>query len=544
MFESISGKFVRLFIDAARRLNGSKLETSKNDDIYSLLIYLINLKDIASSRYVKGNTALNLLNPISRKSKEQEFKCFWDNIENKAGKFDDLDNSFRHELIKAAYFHIQEINRLVRLSSFNLPNIFSLIAKCIINIGWKFQNEANKNLGHFIRLFGRKLYNLGIRLQQKYLALFLFSRYFEAPIIYYIWKYLKYDPTEIIQNYINEIPIDRRIAPVFKFSRKNSICCSLIGLDFLSSNGNLYFLESNFNAAHLIGRHRAFEDGDTVCHHLCAYARDLNFEKVIFYPTNISTFSVDLEKEWKKIAKNYDVEMRIIDAPHIGSPAKRKTDFLIENTSNNTIYLNGRWINSPLGRLVYKKGLLEKEIEMHNRKTNFHSILNLPKKISSDDDLLKIEQSDELPNIILKNMYLDQRKGIRLFKADRLPQFNKYHEVAYEFLKLDLVKEAIDGVERKYAYYYRTLLLLSPSGPHYVGATKIVNTIAVPSIIERGSVKDTSPFLFSSTGTAKNEQLSYEEDIKCKQATLKAGNVICKFLRKKHNWKPSQTPKS
>lgn len=140
-----------------------------------------------------------------------------------------------------------------------------------------------------------------------------------------------------------------------------------------------------------------------------------------------------------------------------------------------------------------------------------------------------------MPNIILKNIYIDRKKGIRLFKADRLPQFNKDQNIAYEFLNLDLIRRNINGVERQYAYTYRTHLLLTPSGPIYAGTTKIVNTIPVPSIIKDGNIKDISPFLFSSIGTAKNKQPSREEDFMCKQVTLSVGNVIYDFLRKKHS---------
>ena len=166
------------------------------------------------------------------------------------------------------------------------------------------------------------------RLLQKYLELFTFTRYFEAPIIYYSWKYIKYNPTNIIQNYINQIPIDHRIGPVYKCSQKKIICCAFIGLDFLPTNGNLYFLESNFNPGHSIERHYAYEAGDTVCHHLCAHAKGLDLEKIVFYPYNFDSFPIDLEKEWKKIAKYYDVEIEIIDSPSAGSPGKRKSNFI------------------------------------------------------------------------------------------------------------------------------------------------------------------------------------------------------------------------
>lgn len=508
----------------------------KKNDSYSLFINLINSAEINSSGYLKGNRALGLLKNELEKNEIHELKYFWDNIENIAGKFDDLDKGFKIALKKAAYFHIQEINNLVCLKNFNLPNIFSYIAKCIINIGWKLQKKVKKNFGKVTRVFGRKLYNFGIRLQQKYIELYIFTRYFEAPIVYYSWKYIKYNPTNAIQNYINQIPIDQRIGPVYKCSQKKVICCALIGLDFFPSNGNLYFLESNFNAGHSIGRHYAFENGDTVCHHLCAYAKSHDLEKIVFYPFSRQLFNITLEKEWKKRAKHYNVEIEIIDDPSIGSPAKRKRkrNIDIKYNSNKTLYIIGRFVNCPLGRLIFRKGLIEKEIENYNKEANNSTKINIPRRIYCDKDISEKENSNGLPNIILKNVHVDQQQGIRLFKADKLPQFNKYHNIAYEYLKPDFITRNVNGVDGKYAYDYRTYLLITPFGPIYSGAMKIVNTIPVPTKIKKGNIKNISPFVFSAMGSAKIEKPSRQEDSKCEQVTVSVGNAIYGFLRKKH----------
>ena len=53
------------------------------------------------------------------KNKIHKLKSFWDNIENIAGKFDDLDNNFKIVLQKAANFHIQEIREICAVTFFN-----------------------------------------------------------------------------------------------------------------------------------------------------------------------------------------------------------------------------------------------------------------------------------------------------------------------------------------------------------------------------------------------------------------------------------------
>ena len=192
----------------------------KKNDIYSLFIEIIKSPEINPSGYIKGNGALSYLKKILKNNEINELKNFWDNIEKIAGKFDNLDKDLKIALKKAAYFQIQEKNNVVHLKSFNFPHIFSYLAKCKINIGWKIQKKVNESLGEITRIFGRKLYNFGIRLCQKYLELLTFSGYSEAPIIYFSWKYIKYNPANIIQNYIDQIEIDHRIGPVYKCSQK------------------------------------------------------------------------------------------------------------------------------------------------------------------------------------------------------------------------------------------------------------------------------------------------------------------------------------
>jgi len=58
-----------------------------------------------------------------------------------------------------------------------------------------------------------------------------------------LWQYLGVNPDNLIQNYINQIPLDPRISPVFKSKSSWVASCGLIGIDFLPSGGKLYFID-------------------------------------------------------------------------------------------------------------------------------------------------------------------------------------------------------------------------------------------------------------------------------------------------------------
>ena len=466
-----------------------------------------------------------------------DIRAFWSQPEKMLGPFDELPTSFRKSLANSAHFHIQESNLLTSPVVLKLARgtIFNL-GGAIVHQGWKIKEGHLPWLGFRLIQLGRIIISMGVFLGRVFLKLFRFTRFYKAPIVHMLWKYAKLDPWIPIQDYIKGIPLDPRLSPVFKCAKRKVISCGLVGLDLLPSNGKLYFLESNFNPGHYIERHRLFPQGDTVCIHLVKWANENGFRHIVFYPSNFDkSFDWNLEQAWQEIVSKENLRLEVIDDPLIGSPWPRRRELFMDDGSAETLYINGRFLNSPLSRLIGRKDLIESEIIRFNESVVDEKKIPIPRRINNNNEVPRIEDGARFPNIIIKNAIVDQAKGITLYKMQSLHAgVNTWPNIAYEYVIPDLILHENHNVIKEYVFIFRAYMLITPDGPVYFGARKDVSSVPVPKLLPFGPVKDKLPYVTNINLGAYSVPHSEMEDRACREAVLSIGSVVFNFLRKKH----------
>jgi hypothetical protein len=487
---------------------------------------------------IKGSKARRAIKAIAKINdfSKLELTIFWEEPEKTLGPFEGLPTAVRKALAKAAQFQIRESYFCTSSLLFKL--VYSPLFHTGANIiyrGWKLENRSLSVLGIFIVRLGRRLIFTSRFLGRVFLKFFRFTLLYKAPLIHTLWKYAKINPWSIIQNYIQYIPADASISPVFKCKKARVISCGLVGIDLLPSKGKLYFIESNFNPGHYMERHRLFPEGDTLFVHLVKWSAENRFHRIVFFPTNLSKpFSNDIEDAWQGIAKRYGVALEIIDDPATGSSRARRKSIFMDCESSGTLYVNGRYLLSPFSRLIGTKGLLEREIEYFNASMPSTKIF-LPRRIISDDAVPPVKKESRFPNIIVKNIELDQTMGISLYKSQQLPnRANKGKNLAYKYIIPDLIVNQDEVSIKEYIYIFRAYLLVTPDGPVYLGARKDVSSASIPESLPYGIVKDKSPFVTNLHAGAYSVPHSEMEDFACKQMVLAIGRVVHEFLVEKY----------
>jgi len=495
---------------------------------------------------VKGSKALKDIKAFLRTNgySINNIRNFWLQPERTLGPFDELPVSFRESLANAAHFHIQEANSLTSslLRKVALGSIFHAGA-ALVHQGWKVKEGYPPwigfkfiRLGKLLILIGRKTIMIGGFLSRMCLKLFRFTAFYRAPFVHMLWKYAKVDPWNLIQDYIKKIPVDPRLSPVFKCAKRRVMSCGFVGIDLLPSNGRLYYLESNFNPGHHIERHRLFPEGDTVCIHLTNWASENGFRNIIFYPNNFAqTFDRELEKAWHEIAHRKNLRLEIIDDPRIGSPWPRRRELFMDCRADKILYVNGRALESPVTRLIARKGVLELEINRFNESAWTESEIPMPRRINSHDDVPSTDDASRFPNIIIKNAILDMTQGITLYKTKELPaNASTWPNIAYEYMFPDLIVKENRGMVEEYVYIFRAYMLITPDGPVYLGARKDVSSVPVPKSLPFGPVINKIPYITNLHTGAYSVPHNEMEDRACKEAILSIGKVVFNFLEKKH----------
>jgi hypothetical protein len=499
---------------------------------------ICNLVEQNGIRTLNGYTARKRILQLMRQLQisEGDLLKAWQSADKAIGAFSTLPTEFQAALSDAAKFHMHESHFLTA----GIPRLlaygpFLRSGSCVVRFGWIIQNNVGNHVGHAIINIGRMLIGQGKYLAKAYLKVFRFTPFYKAPILHFLWKHIKLDPWLLIQDYIVNIPLSSKVNPVFKKKTNNSIGAAFVGIDLLPSQGKLYFIEGNFNPGHYVERHNLSPSGDTVCLHLLDWAASCGYKTINFYPHNRNKpFPIDLEKVWHAMAKDRNIQINVIDDPYTRSPYPRIIGF-DRALDQCTVLVNGRYLRSPVTELIAGKGMLDDAIRKYNETAAIKNQIPLPREIHSENDLPNTDNNSALPNLIIKDIRLDQGKGIYLYKTRNLPeqaylQWNK----AFEFVPPDCYEVFVNGEPKRFVYLFRAYLLISPDGPHYMGARKDVSSVPIPDSLPFGLVHDKSMFATNLNLGAHSVPHTDLEDAACKRTIENIGNVVFRYLQHKY----------
>lgn len=468
----------------------------------------------------------------------QGLKEFWADPESSLGPFHELPTSAQNALSEAAFVFGEEYYLLTRptLHKLVFSNPIFVLGRTITSLGWRFDTESriSRVLKRTGRFFMRALRFTGRSLSKRLRS----SRFTKAPFLFTLWDFLRVDPALLIHTYIEGIPINPAVGPVWRSTERNAEGCALLGVDLLMSGGKVYFVEGNVNAGFYRNRSEVFPAGDPVCLGFLDYAERKGFERIRFNPADSYDylFPLEVEEFWRGSATEAGLQLQIVDDPVNGSPYPRDSGLFMDTEEENTLFVNGRYVESPLGRMIATKGLLEDVVRGFSEAAEERVIFS-PREIRDDRDLPPLSERGGFPNIIVKHKYVDQARGIHLFRVDRIPdEVKKPYYAVYEYVIPDRVQKAIEEQVREYVFVFRAYLLVTPGGPVYCGARKDISEVPVPTEVPEGRIGDPMAFIANASINAYSVEPSAQEDQRCREAILQVGDAIDDFLKRKHSY--------
>lgn len=468
-----------------------------------------------------------------------ELRSFWREAPARLGPFTQLPADLQAALSTAAYRWFQERNLLVSDRVYRLAHgpVFRL-GGWLAHRGWRGRQQARGG-----RRFWRAVFFLGRALTEgsrwaarRWLERTRFWPTSRTHVVCALWHRIGFDPTDLIQDYVESIPQDPRAAPVHApLQRGGAASAALFGLDLLASEGRLYLLEANFNPGFRASRLELYPDGDPVARGLTGYAAERGYARVVYYPySKRALFPAELERSWREIGASAGVAVEIRDDPYFRSPYRRSCDPLIDLTADGVAYVNGRFLESPLGALVSRKDLLDREIERYNRGRSEPDRILVPRRVRTAADLAPVDGGGRFPNLIVKDVRVDQAHGITLYRTDELPEYTADPRFqAYEYVRPDRVAE--DGHRPgDRVFIYRAYLLVAPDAAVYLGARKDISAIPLCGRLGVGRIEDPRPYLTNLHLGDYSVRPGPGEDERLEETVGRIGAMFRDFLERKH----------
>ena len=379
---------------------------------------------------------------------------FWGNPDRTLGCFSELPSSIRWGLSQAAFHHSQEYYLLTTplLHGAVLKNPLFWLGNRMVRLGWRLKSEEEDS--HWMIHAGRFPMRVLRYAARALLEKLRFTRFYSAPPLLALWKYAGVDVADLTHRYIEAVPIDQTLGPVAELLQGDSEVSALLGIDLLFSEGRAFFVEGNVNAGFYENRLRVYPQGDPVCLSLIRYAKTRGYSEIRFNPADMYgyVFPKVVEESWQGLARREGIELRIIDDPINGSPYRRPQSLFVCPYETGILHVNGRYIEGPLGTMVVSKGRMEEAVRSFSEDSSRRSV-HSPREIRSDAELSPISRNSRFPNIIVKNMYVDQARGIELFKINHIPpevgrSFNKI----YEYVVPDRIERGTEHSRKEFVF--------------------------------------------------------------------------------------------
>jgi len=379
-----------------------------------------------------------------------------------------------------------------------------------------------------------------LNLAKLVLSIIRFSSIYETPFAAGLWGYCGCDVFWIIEEYLEGIPIDRDVSPVFLEPSGNEEAALLIGVDELKKEDSLFFLESNMNLGMRPGMEVFFDGREPIGSRLVEYASLQGHETVEYFARNVVSmeeekcFPTELETSWADLATEAGIDLSIVDAPNLGSPRNRMRSFFPSFPKRNILVVYGRDVPSPISRILGTKGRVEQLLRGFKAEGLDSDSVRLPTEIRDSADLPPVAAETRFPNLIVKQRDIDRCEGISLYKVDKIPEGIDWDvSSANEFLVSDLVETEEEGKIREHVTHFRLYLLLTAGGPFYLGARKNISGDPVPESLGWGKVDDVAPFLSNLNLGGWFEAPSPTENQLCEAFALEVGRCLLGFLRKR-----------
>jgi len=472
-----------------------------------------------------------------------DIRAFWEDPCGNLGPFRDLPAGVREDLQASAIQFFREF-RLVSDARVRILAHGPLagFGARVTHWGWGLKARGRTGAGDLLLRGGRRLQRDVMRLAGFVQSRLRFSAGYETPFAAGLWAYCGCRALPIIEEYVEGIPVDPELSPIFLDPSRNREAALLLGIDALSHQGSFFFLESNMNPGMRPGL-EAFHDGtEPIGANLVQYASASGHETVEYFAVNVEAsdekkcFPGEMEALWAAQAAEAGVEFSVVDAPIMGSPLRRRCSSLPGTIRRNTLVVYGQDVPSPISRVLGTKGLVERLLRSRKSENADADVVHIPSEIRDSADLPPVDAGSRFPNLIVKGRSVDQGEGIVLYKVDSLPEdLDRVDSLASEYVVPDTVELEEIGLNQEHVCHFRIWLLLTVRGPFFLAARKNIAGTPVPESLAWGKVDDLAPFISNlNVGDGWFEAPSSEENERCEAFALNLGKCLLEFYRERH----------
>ncbi len=491
---------------------------------------------------LSGRDARRMRRELRRRTgwTRDDYRALWADPAVSLGPFEDLPRKLRTALADAVAREMDERSFIPGSRLYDRVHGFVFrLGSGIAHRGRRLSSRGRRwrRAGRNLYLCGRGLCWASERAGRAWLAATRFSGPWETSGFHALWKWAGVDPMRPAIEYVRGLESDPRISPVYRDRERRVAAWMMVGVDLLPSNGEAYFIEANINPGFYLGRHyMGRPQGDPLLAAAMAGARREGCDRIVVFPSSVSTLPVRIEDWWRDQTTEAGLELEIRDDPRVRSRYDhRSAEPLMADDARGTLYVNIRTLPHPVDVLLEEKGCFEEEIERHNADVPAERRIPVPRRVRSSEDLRPLEPGGRFPNLVVKHAHLNEARDIRLYRTSRLePWMNRPPYVAFDFIPPELEPACENGVAGEYATRMRANLFITPDGPVIGSFSRAIGAEPVPGRLAEGLVEHPAPYVINGHMGSRHFRPGEAECARMTPAALRIGWLVHDFLRRLH----------
>ena len=320
---------------------------------------------------------------------------------------------------------------------------------------------------------------------------------------------------------------------------RNVTIGSILGVDLLPAPDGFWYLESNLNPAIRQARTALYERDDPFVLNLCRFAQEGGYRRLVVVLTNNQAIDPVMAGRCETECAARKIRLTLLEDAYMRRSRYDQTFRVPEALESDTLVVRLKLYVSNLDTVFHSKQGTHRALEIYQERSGDRAVRLAP--TSDDPEAGEYDPRRPFPNLVYKMPDRDRGTGIVFVKApsgenaralvtreieraspgkwtERLSEraarlFDDHHGVFQPYI----VGSMLEG---RRLYYVRSHVLLTPLGPQYLSAHRIVGSAPVPAELPDGIVQDRSPYFWKFVTGARFAVPSPEEESRAMQATL------------------------
>jgi len=319
--------------------------------------------------------------------------------------------------------------------------------------------------------------------------------------------------------------------------KRNVTVGSILGVDLLPSAEGLWYLESNLNSAFRNARAALYEKSDPYVVNLFRFAQEGGYRRILVVLGNNHVLDPVMAERFERESAATRIDLTLLEDAYLPKSRHGQTFGVPESLEPDTLAVRMKLYHANVDHVIHNKRACHRSLGIYQARTGDRDVLLPP---TSDDPVAsEYDARRPFPNLVYKMPELDLGLGVVFLKT---PSLENAHELVTRELRRRRPGKWSDrlnathlfdehrGVFQPYIlgsmlegrrlYYVRSHVFVSPRGPQFLSAHRIVCAHPVPDELRDGIVRDRKPYFWSFDKGATFEVPSPEEEARAVAATL------------------------